>query len=1323
MQKISKILRGFAVFLFFLLIILSRNLLMAQTSYTSNVSNGDWDVAGSWTPAGVPGAADNVTILAGDTINIISKEQVDDIVINGVLNHFGKSLTVNGNYEINGLHQADENIFMNGVGQTIDGTGTIRMIGNKNFQINDDRTILSTANLLINLDAGTQDLIIATATVTNEGNVELIGGMKKSGGNGTWVNSNNSTLRIFGAVSNNANFTFTASAPGNTVDYSGGSRTLTLPIGSTYHNLKFSGSGTKTLSGNITINGDFENTVTLDATAFDIDLKGDWTNSGTFTPGTGEVTFSGSADQLISGNESFYDLNVSTSSGELSVSGDVVVQNLLTLNSIIITGSNQMTVGTGVGTGSVTYTSGVIVGKLERYTTAAASQTIDFHLGAPDIDVLGYKLATLSLSSTTISAGGSILVEFVNSIPGNGGAPWTEVSTYNNTFADGYWKVTDKNGFTLTSFDLSLKIDDLEGFTIDNSERVLAGTAPNWSFKGSHGANDGIIVTRAGLSVFEDFVLASTNSCTAPSAPTFTAEANTACLMGSDGYTVSLTSGYTYHWTVTGGTFDENSSTAYNAFEDNDVTVTWGSVGGNYEVTVLAFDPTCTFSDVTTSSVTLEPFSTSSISGRDILEQNTADEPYSVTNLGANYSYTWTINGGTQDTGGNSESITIDWGGQGVASVAVKSSTTDCPAVFSPEKNKSITLFSTFVTQAPGDLDTDANWVGGTAPGELDNIRLEHTMTDNVDKRFNHVIISSSGSLTTNKAVEITGVFENDGILSITALKDLTLNATDNYNLVGSGTVTVQNIVFSGSNRPVDSLATLTFDVSNSFDLQGVTLTNNGSITLLDLPPAGTGSVNTSDPDNIIIYGGAGAQNFASNTVIPSYYNLTISGSGAKQVQNDISVLGDFTQSGTANLDAATNTANITLSGTAAQTLSGTLDFYVLTINNVFASNPQITNSGTTTITNSGTFTDGIIDNSGTITFSDATATSTTNSYVDGAVVFVAGTNTSFTYPIGDGSVWARLGVGSVASGSQFTAQYFFTDPQVAIGSAIDGTDFPDPAAVVSAEEYWTLNYGGGGTESAIVTLYWEDGTRSGITDLSDLTITKWDGTDWGNDAGITTSTTGLPASGTVFTNAAYTTFSPFTFASSTGNNALPVELISFTGNSIKNGVLLEWKTASEKNNDYFELEHSIDAENFRTLSITQGQGSTEEKSKYDYVHNYPAAGINYYRLKQVDMDGNFTYSGIISVNVDAEEVPFSTRIYPNPVKDGRFTVISNLKSDRGPVYIRIFTMNGEIISEQEFTPNSFILEREFEIEAVPGMYYLHVSQGIYFHSVKIMVR
>ena len=180
MQKISKILRGFVAFLFFLLIILSRNLLMAQTSYTSNVSNGDWDVAGSWTPAGVPGAADNVTILAGDTINIISKEQVDDIVINGVLNHFGKSLTVNGNYEINGLHQADENIFMNGVGQTIDGTGTIRMIGNKNFQINDDRTILSTANLLINLDAGTQDLIIATATVTNEGNMELIGGMKKA---------------------------------------------------------------------------------------------------------------------------------------------------------------------------------------------------------------------------------------------------------------------------------------------------------------------------------------------------------------------------------------------------------------------------------------------------------------------------------------------------------------------------------------------------------------------------------------------------------------------------------------------------------------------------------------------------------------------------------------------------------------------------------------------------------------------------------------------------------------------------------------------------------------------------------------------------------------------------------------------------------------------------------------------------------------------------------------------------------------------------------------------------------------------------------------
>lgn len=1292
----------------------------AQTSYTSNVSDrGDWADATSWLPVGVPGSADDATVVVGDTIDLVTNEQVDDLLINGVLDHFQRTLTINGSYEVNGQHLSDENIVMNGVGQTINGTGSIRLVGNKDLQINDDRTILSTANITINLDVGLQDIVIATATVTNLGKVKLIGGMVKGGANGTWINSTNSELEVYGAIST-VNFTFTASASGNIVNYKGSSRTLTLPTGNTYHHLQVNGSGTKTLAGNIIVNGDLSNFVTFDASGFDIDLNGDWTNTGTFTPGTGEVIFSGTTDQSINSTETFYDLNAATTSGQLSLSDNVVVQNLLTINTNILAGTNQITVGTGVGTGSVTYTSGLIDGSLERYTTSAASQSIDFQMGAPDFDVQGYKLLTLTLSSTTISSGGSILVEFVNSVPGNGGSPWTEVSTYNNTFADGYWQVTDKNGFALTTFDLSLKIDELEGFTIDNSERVLAGTSPNWIFKGSHGTNDGINVTRTGLSVFEDFVLASTNSCTPPSAPAFTLNPTSACINSSDGYTVTQVSGLTYYWTVTGGSFSENGSMAYNAFEDNNVTVDWGSIGGNYEVTVLAFDPTCTFSDVSTTSVALEPFSPSSISGNNVLEQNSQDEPYSVTNLGANYSYNWTINGGTQDMGGTTENITVDWGPQGAASVVVNSSTTDCPAENSPNETLSITLFTTFVTASGGDIDTDANWINGTAPGDLDNIRLEHAMTDNADKRFNHVIISAPGSLTTNKAIEITGLFENNGSLSITANKDLTLSATESFDLEGTGSVTVQDLVFSGSNRNVDSLATLTWNVSNSFDLGGITLTHKGSLTLSDVPPGGTGTIDTSDPDNVIIYGGA-AQDFSSNTIIPNYYNLTISGTGAKQLQNDISVLGDLTQSGTAALDGSTNTARVTLAGTSeTQTLSGTLDFYDLTVNNTFATIPQITNGGTTTITNSGTFTDGVVANSGTLTFNDATSTSTTNSFVDGPVEFIAGGNTSFTYPVGDGSIWARLGAGTLTSGSQFTGQYFYTDPQVAFGTAIDGTDFPNPAAAVSTEEYWVLSYGGGGASSAIVTLYWEDGTRSGITDLSDLTITKWDGSDWGSDGGITTSTTGVPALGTVFTTAAYTTFSPFTFASATGNNPLPVEIVSFIAESKDLGVLLEWETAVEINNEYFELEISDTGETFAPVARINSQGNSNVMQSYQYLDQMPFEGINYYRLKQVDLDGSFSFSDIISVEV--ESTPFNISVYPNPVSNGILTLTGNLKSVNEMANIRIMSSLGKIVLNKKIRPAINRFTEEYQLDIPTGVYFIELQQGIYRSVARLIV-
>jgi hypothetical protein len=440
---------------------------------------------------------------------------------------------------------------------------------------------------------------------------------------------------------------------------------------------------------------------------------------------------------------------------------------------------------------------------------------------------------------------------------------------------------------------------------------------------------------------------------------------------------------------------------------------------------------------------------------------------------------------------------------------------------------------------------------------------------------------------------------------------------------------------------------------------------------------------------------------------------ITFTGAGLLQVG------GAFLDSSNGTLDESTGT--IEYNGTSAQTI-GDFTYYNLTLNNTSGTIPQLTLTGSATVSNSATFTDGVISNSGTLTFTDATATSTTDSYVDGQVVFVAGTNTSFTYPIGDGTVWARMGVGSLTSGSQFTAEYFFDDPQVAYGTAIDGTDFPNPAANVSVLEYWVLSYGGGGASSAIVTLYWEDGTRSEITDMSDLTITKWDGTDWGTDGGITTSTTGLPAAGTVYTNAAYTSFSPFTFASSTGSNPLPVDLVIFEAVSIPEGVYISWETASEPNNDHFILEHSLDAEEFARIYSVEGNTNSTSYNNYNYTHRFPSSGLNYYRLKQVDLDGKSTYSKIVSVDVAAEQVPFAMNVYPNPARDNEFSIDANLKNANQNVILEIRNIQGQIVLREEYNPETTFLTRQIKLLKKSGFYLITIQQGNYRDRVKVIL-
>ena len=109
---------------------------------------------------------------------------------------------------------------------------------------------------------------------------------------------------------------------------------------------------------------------------------------------------------------------------------------------------------------------------------------------------------------------------------------------------------------------------------------------------------------------------------------------------------------------------------------------------------------------------------------------------------------------------------------------------------------------------------------------------------------------------------------------------------------------------------------------------------------------------------------------------------------------------------------------------------------------------------------------------------------------------------------------------------------------------------------------------------------------------------------------------------------------------------ALPITLLSFTGQEEKGKVKLNWETTQELNNEYFNIEHSLEGINFKKIATVNSKGNTSTGHAYEQEDNQNINGKHFYRLKQVDVDGKFTYSPIVVVKLAGKKLS----IYPNPV-------------------------------------------------------------------------
>lgn len=120
-------------------------------------------------------------------------------------------------------------------------------------------------------------------------------------------------------------------------------------------------------------------------------------------------------------------------------------------------------------------------------------------------------------------------------------------------------------------------------------------------------------------------------------------------------------------------------------------------------------------------------------------------------------------------------------------------------------------------------------------------------------------------------------------------------------------------------------------------------------------------------------------------------------------------------------------------------------------------------------------------------------------------------------------------------------------------------------------------------------------------------------------------------------------------FNITTNTFLLPVELTHFSATPDRTDVLLRWRTASEDENDYFQIQHSTDGQAFASIGKVAGHGTSDTPHDYTFRHTAPAPGTNYYRLRQVDFDGSEHFSPVRTVRFsDANAL----QLFPNPASD-----------------------------------------------------------------------
>ena len=614
-----------------------------------------------------------------------------------------------------------------------------------------------------------------------------------------------------------------------------------------------------------------------------------------------------------------------------------------------------------------------------------------------------------------------------------------------------------------------------------------------------------------------------------------------------------------------------------------------------------------------------------------------------------------------------------------------------------PVAGDTATIGSSASLSVDSNAQCSALTINGGATLTLDSIASILTVSNSLSLSGSASLNLSLGLLTVTGNLSIgspSTVTVNQGALTVIGLVLINATATAGTGLLDieggafscAGGMTITATVFptgrsaelrinNGSVNIAGGLATITANARINFTGPG-TMTLAGAISITNTASfiAGNGRV---------IYFGIPGSNQAVAAL--TYYRLVITGvgTGVKQISGAVTVTDSLTlltDTLEINSGGSLNLSNgITLVRTAGRLLSAPMfaGSANLVYNDVGRDSTGAEMPTTTTTLQNLTIADisGIdlsanitVNNtlnlplgplwtdSYTLTLANPAGGTTTdpaisriNGYVMGSLIRSIGTTTGLRiFPMGAGT-------------SQYYREFnldFTTAPTAGGSITVMAADSAAPAQsglpltdgsetiVNVAPLYWEADAGNGLSGGAYTLTLTATGIP-GVSDLNTLRLIKRPSTGgpWIADgvAGTNSGSTSIP----VVVRTGMSGFSQFSIGSD-NTNTLPVYLISFTGQTAGNNVTLRWTTAGEVNNEAFTITHSTDAIRFTDLATIPGGGSTDLPKSYSYTELTVPAGANYYRLQQTDLDGNSTYSPIISVKVGDGATP-SWSLYPNP--------------------------------------------------------------------------